>query len=142
MKKVLVDTNVILDVFLERQPHRDASAAVWAAIETRTAEGLLSAHAVTTIHYLYEKRAGRIEARQAVAAILRVFGIATINRDVIQDALDLPFADFEDAVTCAAAQRAQCDLIVTRDPRGFRGSHVLWVSPEQALPLLNLRDSS
>ena len=52
MKRVLVDVNVVLDVLLDRQPHVEASAAVWAAIETGSSEGLLAAHAVTTIHYL------------------------------------------------------------------------------------------
>jgi len=119
-----------------------ASATVWEAIETRSAVGLLSAHAVTTIHYLYEKVGGTAKARQAVASILRVFGIATVDGDVIQDGFEMPLGDFEDAVTAAAAQRASCDYIITRDPKGFRGSHVPCLTPEAAIPLMNLRSSS
>jgi predicted nucleic acid-binding protein len=52
MKRLLVDTNVILDVLLDRQPHADVSIAIWAAIEAGHAEGYLAAHSITTIHYL------------------------------------------------------------------------------------------
>ena len=142
MRKVLVDTNVIMDVLLSRRPHKEASAAVWEAIETHAAVGLLSAHAVTTIHYLYEKAEGPAKARQAVAGLLRVFGIAAVDRNVIQDAWDRSIDDFEDAVTASAALHAGCSLIVTRDPKGFRGSQVRCLTPEAALPLLNLRSSS
>lgn len=138
MKKVLVDINVILDVFLDRQPHVKASAALWAAIENGQAEGALSAHALTTIHYLVSRERGAAAAKRAIASLLSVFGVAAVDRAVIQEALDLPCADFEDAVSAAAAHSAGCDLIVTRDPKGFRGSRVAVLSPEAALPLISV----
>src|SRR5271169_6036067 len=104
MKTVLVDTNVVLDVLLNRQPHADGSAAVWALIETDSARGWLAAHAVTTIHYLIRRELGAVKAKRTVSTMLRVFGIAPVDGSVLQLALDLPFTDFEDAVTAAAAQ--------------------------------------
>ncbi|MBK5292527.1 MAG: PIN domain-containing protein [Acidobacteriia bacterium] len=55
MRRVLFDINVILDVLLDRKSYPEASAAAWAAIETGISDGLLAAHAVTTIHYLVRK---------------------------------------------------------------------------------------
>ena len=136
MKKVLVDINVVLDVLLDRQPHVGGSAAVWAAIETGRAEGLLAAHAVTTIHYLVRKELGTARARRTVSSILRVFSVATVDGAVIEDALHLSLPDFEDAVTVSAARFAGCDYIVTRDPKGFRGSPIRLLTPEAAAPLL------
>src|SRR5258708_39660025 len=98
MKRVLFDTNVVLDVLLDRQPYADASATAWAAVETGNAEGMLAAHAVTTIHYLIRKEIGAIKAKRIVSAILRVFGIAAVAGAVVQEALQLPLSDFEDAV--------------------------------------------
>jgi predicted nucleic acid-binding protein len=137
MKRILFDTNVVLDVLLDRQPHVEASAAAWAAVETGISEGMLAAHAVTTIHYLVRKEMGNIKARRIVTAILRVFGVAAVDGAVVQEALQLPFSDFEDAVTAAAARLAGCECIVTRDPRGFRGSPVRSLTPEAVTPLLN-----
>jgi predicted nucleic acid-binding protein len=136
MKLILLDTNVVLDVLLDRKPYVDASAAAWAAVETGVSEGMLAAHAVTTIHYLIRKEIGSVKAVRTISAILSVFGIAAVDGAVIQDALQLPIADFEDAVTAAAARVAGCECIVTRDPRGFRGSPVRSLTPEAVLPLL------
>jgi len=136
MKRVLVDVNVVLDVLLDRQPHVEGSAAVWAAIETGTAEGLLPAHAVTTIHYLIRKELGAAKAKRTISAILRVFRVATVDGSVIQDALELPLPDFEDAVTAAAALLAGCDYVVTRDAKGFLQSPIRCLTPEAAAPLL------
>jgi predicted nucleic acid-binding protein len=137
MKKILFDINVVLDVFLDREPHVQASAPAWAAVETGLASGLLAAHAVTTIHYLVRKELGKANAGRIVSTILKVFGVAAVDGAVIRDALQLPFADFEDAVTAAAALRAGCDYIVTRDPKGFRGSPVRPLTPEAVMPLLS-----
>ena len=137
MKKVLFDINVVLDVLLDRKPHTEASAAAWAAVETGVSEGLLAAHAVTTIHYLVQKDLGAASARRLVSAMLRVFAIATVDAAVIQEALQLSFSDFEDAVTAASAWLAGCDYIVTRDPKGFRGSPVRPLTPEALIPILS-----
>ena len=136
MKRVLLDTNVVLDVLLDRPLHADASAAVWAAVETGAAEGMLAAHAVTTIHYLIRKEIGNVKAARTISAILRVLGVAFVDGAVIQEALQLPLSDFEDAVTAAAARVAGCECIVTRDPKGYRGSPVRSLTPEAVMPLL------
>ena len=136
MKRILFDTNVVLDGLLDRQPYVEASATAWAAVETGVAEGMLAAHAVTTIHYLVRKERGNAKARRIVSAILRVFGVAAVDAAVLQEALELPWPDFEDAVTAAAARTAGCEFIVTRDPKGFRGSPVRSLTPEAVTPLL------
>jgi predicted nucleic acid-binding protein len=136
MKRILLDTNIVLDVLLDRKPYVDASAAVWATVETGVAEGMLAAHAVTTIHYLVRKEMGNARSGRTVSAILRVFRVAAVDGVVIQEALELPVSDFEDAVTAAAARLAGCGYIVSRDPRGFRGSPIPSLTPEAVMPLL------
>ena len=136
MIRVLVDVNVVLDVLLDRRPHVDGSAAVWAAIEAGNSEGLLAAHAVTTIHHLVRRELAAANAKRTLAAMLRVFRVAAVDGRVMQEALELPLADFEDSVTAAAALFAECDYIVTRDAREFRGSPVRCLTPEAAVPLL------
>lgn len=139
MKRVLVDTNVVLDVLLDRQPHAEVSLAIWAAIEEGHAEGYLAAHSITTIYYLIQKQRGALRPKQVVSLMLRVFRVALVDAAVIEHALRLPLADFEDAVSAAAAEISGCDFIVTRDPKGFRGAPVRTLAPEAALPLLDMR---
>ncbi len=136
MTRLLFDTNVVLDVLLDRKPFSEASSQVWAAVETGLAEGILAAHAVTTIHYLIRHEKGAAKARGIVSAILRVFAVAAVDMTVIQEALQMPLTDFEDAVSAAAARLAGCTYIVTRDPKRFRGSPIRSLTPETILPLL------
>ncbi len=136
MIRALFDINVVLDVLLDRKPHVAGSLAVWAAVETGGAEGLLAAHAVTTIYYLYSKAEGAAKARRRIADLLSVFGVAAVGQAVIKNALESRGPDFEDSVTAAAAQAAGCDLIITRDPGGFHAAPVRTVSPSEAAPLL------
>ena len=133
MKRVLVDTNVALDVLLERQPHFAASAAVWDAIEGRLAEGYVAAHGVTTIHYLARKHLGARGAQQVITSLLQVFRVAPVDGSVLQDALRHRGNDFEDAVSASAARFAACDAIVTRDPKGHRASAIPAFAPEAAV---------
>lgn len=136
MKRALFDVNVVLDVLSDRRPHARAATAAWAAVERGDAEGMLAAHAVTTIYYLVRKDIGAARARRVVSALLRVFAVAPVGREVLEEALASPCPDFEDAVTAAAAHFAGCDGIVTRNPRGFRGSPVRAFAPEAAVELL------
>jgi len=138
VKRVLVDVNLILDVLLDRRPHVTDASAVWAAIEDGRAEGLLSAHAVTTIHYLNAKAVGSPRARETTNALLSVFGVAAVDEAVVRSANALGWSDFEDAVTAAAAQRAKCAAVITRNTRDFSGSPVRVLTPSEAAAWLSV----
>jgi len=132
MKRVLLDVNVVLDVLLDRQPFAASSAAVWAAIERGDAEGLLSAHAVTTLHYLNAKAVGVRVATETTEALLSVFDVAPIDERVLRSAVAMQWSDFEDAVTVAGARRSKCDAVITRNPRDFKGAAVRILTPAEA----------
>jgi predicted nucleic acid-binding protein len=138
--RILLDVNLILDVLLDRRPHADAASLVWGAVEQGRAEGLLSAHALTTIHYLNARAVGAKAARETTEALLSVFGVAAVDDGVLRAAIALGFNDFEDAVTAAAAQRAKCAAVVTRNPRDFKGSPVRVLTPPEAAAWIGVAD--
>lgn len=137
MKRLLFDVNVIFDVLLDRQPHADVASEVWGCVEDGRIVGLLSAHAVTTIHYLNAREVGPKVARQTTDALLSVFDVAAVNRHVLLSALGLGWKALEDAVTAAAAQHAKCDGLVTRNPDDFKRSPVRVLTPAEALAWVN-----
>jgi predicted nucleic acid-binding protein len=139
MKRVLIDTNIVLDVLLERKPHLVASAAIWDVVESGSAEGFLAAHAITTVHYLAQKQSGARRAKRLIASLLQVFRVAPVDENVLRDALQSETQDFEDAVSAAAAHATGCEAIVTRDPKGFRTAGLPVLTPETAAPLFASR---
>ena len=135
MKRLLVDVNVLLDAALVRSPHSESAVKIWAVVEGGRVAGYVPAHGVTTLFYLLARARGAVAARRAIGDLLSVFKVAAVDHAVIQRALTLSWKDFEDAVCAAAAEAAGCDLIVTRDPLGFKGSPVPSVDPATAWAL-------
>lgn len=135
MKRLLLDLNVLLDVVLDRADG-PVAARVWAELERGRGQGYIPAHGLTTIFYIVSRAQGRAFARRATEGMMRVFGVAPVNQDVLRRALVLDWPDFEDAVCAAAAESSECDAIVTRDPGGFLDSPVEVIDPAMALAWL------
>lgn len=134
-RRILVDLNVVLDVLLERAPHVEASAALWAAVERGEVDGLLPAHCVTTLHYLATRSRDRAFGDRCIADVLSVFAVAPVDQKVLAEALALRRGDFEDAVCAAAARASGCQIITTRDPRGFKDATCPALTPLETLAL-------
>ena len=112
---MLFDTNVVLDVLLDRQPHIDLAAKLFALVDNGRREGAICATTATTIYHIAAQSFGRRRAHSQVHELLTLFAVAPVDRDVLGRALDLDFTDFEDAVLHEAARSAGAAAIVTRD---------------------------
>ncbi len=128
--RILVDTNVVLDVLMARRPHLDAALAVFDLVDTGRVRGFLGATTVTTIFYLAAKAVGVTVARLHVRSMLALFDVAAVDRAALVRALDTNFDDFEDAVLHEAAIAAGVDAIVTRDAAGFAAAIPRVFAPE------------
>lgn len=136
--RVLLDTNILLDVLLARQPWMANAQVVWRAHDDGRITAYASASSITDIHYIVRRHAGPSVARASVRICLRTFEICTVDRAILQSADHLPGADFEDNVQIACAEAAELDAIVTRDPRGFAGSPIPILSPDDLLRRLGI----
>lgn len=134
---ILIDLNVVLDVVQARQPHYPASASVLDRVIQRARTGVVSAHAVTTLHYLVGRYRNRAEADKLVDWLLRYFEIAPVGASELQRARALNWPDFEDAVVAAAAESHGCVAIVTRNLSDFKASPVPALTPEEWLARLS-----
>jgi predicted nucleic acid-binding protein len=129
--KVLFDTNVLLDVLLDRRPFSSVAARLLARVESGELEGLLGATTLTTIHYLLAKEIGNERALKAVRKLLFLFTVAQVDGRVLSLATELPFADFEDAVLHEAARLAGATAIVTRNVGDFGGATLAVEAPDE-----------
>lgn len=134
--RLLLDTNIILDVMLDRKPHVALSARVVAAVETGGIEGSLCATTITTIHYLATKTLGRESAAREIIRLLGMFRIAPVTETVLKAALQTKTSDYEDAVLFEAAKAFGTDGIVTRNAVDFPATRLPIYLPEDVVALL------
>lgn len=136
MMRILLDTNVVLDVLLKREPWQDKAAALWQAVDDGQVIAYLPASTVTDIFYIARRLTDIVRARQSVQICLDAFNIGTIDRAVLERAQILSGSDYEDNVQVACAEMNNLDAIITRDPKGFAGSPIAIWSPAECLERL------
>lgn len=129
MKQVLFDSDVLLDVLLNRQPFVVASAQALNTVATEQCHGYLSGHAVTNIYYILQRQLDRSTAHEKLTSLLQRLQVASVTDAVIRAALQSPIIDFEDAVTHEAARAVGLELIVTRNISDFAASSIPAVLP-------------
>lgn len=96
--KVLFDTNVVLDIALNRTPFVEHAALLWRLVEQKEITGCLSNTSITDIFYIVKKHAGSQKAREFIGDLLDTFKLVDINEEGFREALNEDMADFEDAV--------------------------------------------
>ncbi|BAU41434.1 type II toxin-antitoxin system VapC family toxin [Leptolyngbya sp. O-77] len=113
---VLVDTNLILDFLLEREPFFQDAEALFQEIASGQIVGYVTATTLTDVFYIARRHTQSIErARQVIAITLSTMEICPVDRSVLELALAFTTPDFEDAVQIAGASVQGLDAIVTRD---------------------------
>ena len=123
--KVLFDTNVILDLLLDRSEFVDDASVLISKVDTNEIDGFLCATTITTIHYLLEKSLNTTQAAKHIKTLLNIFDIAPVSSETLEKALNPKFTDYEDSVLHEAALAVDVDSIVTRDYSGFKNSKIL-----------------
>lgn len=140
--KLLVDTNVILDVLLKRHPYGESALRMLALIEKGEISGYLCGTTITTIYYLARKHLGSEPARQCISSLLTIFEIAPVSRPILLNALALDFSDFEDAVLHESAKAISVDGIITRNLADFKNAVLPVFGPDELEAMMLGRSSS
>ena len=133
--RVMLDTNVVLDVLQERAGFVENAVAVFEMVESNAITGLLCATTITTLAYLAGKAVGKPQATRQIRQLLALFEIAPVTRAVVDGALKSRSPDFEDAVLAESALLAGADAIITRNLRDFAHSPVRAHTPVQWLAM-------
>jgi predicted nucleic acid-binding protein len=117
---VLIDLNILLDVLQKRLPFYESSAGLLAAVETGRVHGYIAAHSLTTLFYLIQKDKNSAEARATITNLLQFLKIAPVDQSTIEQALNLDYRDFEDAVQMISAVQCKADCLVTRNLKDYQ----------------------
>ena len=136
--RLMIDTNIILDVLLEREPFFEQSAQILKLCEERKIHGFISASTATDIFYLVRKALGSTdEAYTALGNILKIVRILTVTNEDVNKAFLIKAKDFEDCLLAVCAVSNKCDGIATRNGKDFQSFDIPTFTPNEILSLKN-----
>ena len=133
---ILLDTDVIIDLALDRQPYSTASSELLDRIENGAETACIAWHSVSNFYYIVAPVLGGLTTRDFIFELTSFVGVATTDTEGIRFATELPMTDFEDAMQVAAARACGARYIVTRNVRDYERSPVRAVEPQDALSRL------
>ena len=120
MKKAMIDTNVILDVFLKREPFYEASVKTLNIISDRYMTGMIPASCVTDIYYIAKKISrNKGKAYKAIELVMQVLEVCDLSPEIVRKAFETKADDFEDCILAECAKANGCEYVITR--KRFQG---------------------
>lgn len=121
MDKILLDTDVILDFFLDRKPFSDDSAKILSWCELKEIQGFITPVIISNSYYLLKKNATHAKVIEKLKGLMTIIDVLIMDKEVIMNALYSKFNDFEDALqNFSVIKSSSVDLIITRNPKDFK----------------------
>ena len=132
--RLMIDTNIFLDVLAEREPFFKDSKAVLDLCENKRVQGFLSASSATDIFYLIRRQLHSVDlAYKALGSVFDIAKVLTVTNEDVLNAYLQRASDFEDCLLATCAKANQCDAIVTRNKKDFLSFGITLFSPEELL---------
>lgn len=132
--KIVIDNNVILDVFQNRKPFVQFSSKVLRLVETKQIKGYVTANSITDIHYVLNRSLkDKKKVYTAMDILLQLINIIDVTAKDIRNAFHPDVRDFEDELICVCAKRTNIDYIITRNTKDFTNLPVPAITPEDFL---------
>ena len=122
--KILLDTDVLIDLALDRRPHAEAAGLLLDLLQKRRAAGFLAWHSASNFHYLVAPKRGKAASRDFLLELAQFIEVAPTTTESLRQAGRLEMPDFEDAMQVAAGIACGADVIATRNVRDYAGSPI------------------
>jgi len=136
MDKILIDTDIILDFFFDRQPFSEYAAKALIMCELKKVEGFITPVICSNLYYLLRRTAKHGKVIEKLNQLLTIIDVLIIDKGIIMQSLNSSFKDFEDALQNYAAEKSgKIDLILTRNIKDFRYSEIGVMTPENYLKM-------
>jgi predicted nucleic acid-binding protein len=132
MKKVFLDTNIIVDLIADRRPFSKYAIEIFNKAEEKKIEIFTSSHSIATTHYLLKKYLDEKPLREVLYNLLDYLTVVPVDIDVLKKGLRSKHKDFEDAIQILCASSiAKIDCIVTRNTKDFKDCEILVMTPDE-----------
>ncbi len=132
--KIVIDNNVILDIFQNREPFVQFSSRVLRLVETKQVKGYVTANSITDIHYVLSRcLKDKEKVYEAIDVLLQLIDIIDVTAKDVRKAFHPDVGDFEDELISVCAERAKMNYIITRNTKDFTNSPVPAITPDDFL---------
>lgn len=131
--KVLIDTNVILDVLCKREGFFEDADKIFKLCEVKKIEGYISALSISNLVYIMRKELDAEKIKEVLQQLSLIFKITDLKADDLKKAADMNFKDYEDALQSVCAVRLKANYIITRNIKDFTYSKVMAIKPSELL---------
>lgn len=135
--RILLDTDVNLDLVLQRQPFCVEAKEIFVRLTNREFEAYICDITILNISFIARKELDNTQIRRAISQLLQLVKISKIDALILQKALTSPISDYEDAVQHESAIVENLDAIVTRNTKDFANATVKVYSPSEFLEILS-----
>lgn len=130
MEKILVDTDVILDFFFDRKPFPDDSAKILTWCEIKEVHGFVTPAIFSNCYYLLRKNATHDKVIEKLKQLILIIDILVMDKEIVLQALNSEFGDFEDALqNFSAIKSGKIDIIITRNFKDYKNSDLAVFTP-------------
>jgi predicted nucleic acid-binding protein len=131
MTRILIDTDVILDFFFDRQPFAENASKIFSLCESKEIKGFLTPVIVSNVYYLLRQTAKHEKVIGKLKLLVSITEILVMNKEVILQALNSDFKDFEDALQNYSAELDnEIDLMITSNLKDFKNSKLAVMTPD------------
>jgi predicted nucleic acid-binding protein len=132
MKKVFVDTNILVDLIADRKPFSKFAIEIFSKAEENKIKIFTSSHSIATTHYLLKKYIDEKNLREIITNLLDFLTVIAVDIDILKKGLRSKNKDFEDAIQIQCASSVEkIDYIVTRNTKDFKESEIIVLSPDE-----------
>ncbi len=133
---VLVDTDVLIDIALDRMPYVESSSALLDKLEQRPGTAFVAWHTLSNFYYLVTPTRGQDDTKAFLVELIRFVSVAPTTTDSLRYAAQLTMKDFEDAMQVAAALACNAEVIATRNIRDYANAPIQACTPSSLLDIL------
>ena len=133
---VTIDTNIILDALLKREPWHEAAEQIILLSASKKINASISASTVTDIYYIISRKICKPEAKETILKLSKLMNFTTVDHSDCVKALTTGIDDFEDSLLSVSAAKSKSKYIVTRNAKHFENSKVLPIEPDEFLKLV------
>ena len=138
MTKLLIDTDVILDFFFQREPFADSAAQILSLCESKKIKGYTTPVIISNVYYLLRQTAKHEKVIEKLKLLLSITDILVIERAAVMHALNSEFRDFEDALQNYTAElNNEIEILITRNIKDYKHSHLAIMTPDNFLQMRN-----